>query len=531
MTVQSKLGALFVCVAAGAVLVSGFATSKSQSLAAGGNSNSGVGFIRVNQVGYETMAAKTAVLMSRKAPKDRTFEVLMASSGAAVFSGVATTARGWNGKFPYALSLDFSGLRRDGRFVVEADGFQSPQFSVGPAADLYHAALVGALHYYLAQQDGSSVPDAILRRKPSHLANSRALVYERPLYRNGVLVGRLQPTGAVVDAEGGWFDAGDYLKFVETASYTTGLLLFAVREHPTMLHQDVDFWDEARYELDWLNHMWDPKLDRVYYQVGIGDGNNKIVADHDVWRLPQMDDRFHVKRGSPEYFVKYRPVFFDGGPDTLISRNLAGRLAADWALCFQVYREADPAFAATCLKNAELVYSRAKTDYVGRLVTTSPYGYYPETEWRDDMEWGAAELALALQAGAPPGGLPHSDPQFYLSEVEHWAEAYIHSPGDGRDTLNLYDDSGIAHYEVLQALREDSTGDAATVRAVVLADLARQLSNAQSIAHHDAFGFGLAYNSQEDLTPHALGLALEAKLYDAATSSQRFAAFGERELD
>src|ERR1019366_16960 len=144
-----------------------------------------------------------------------------------------------------------------------------------------------------------------------------------------------------------------------------------------------------------------------------------------------------------------------------------------------------------------------KTDYVGRLVTTSPYGYYPETEWRDDMEWGAAELALALQAGAPPGGLPHSDPQFYLSEVEHWAEAYIHSPGDGRDTLNLYDDSGIAHYEVLQALREDSTGDAATVRAVVLADLARQLSNAQSIAHHDAFGFGLAYNSQEDLTPHA----------------------------
>ena len=31
---------------------------------------------------------------------------------------------------------------------------------------------------------------------------------------------RLDPTGAVIDASGGWWDAGDYVEYVETISYT-----------------------------------------------------------------------------------------------------------------------------------------------------------------------------------------------------------------------------------------------------------------------------------------------------------------------
>ena len=36
------------------------------------------------------------------------------------------------------------------------------------------------------------------------------------------------------------------------------------------------------------------------------------------------------------------------------------------------------------------------------VVTALPHAFYPESSWRDDLEWGAAELALAGQALGDP---------------------------------------------------------------------------------------------------------------------------------
>ena len=81
-----------------------------------------------------------------------------------------------------------------------------------------------------------------------------------------------------------------------------------------------------------------------------------------------------------------------------------------------------------------------------------PFDFYPETEWRDDLELGATELANALSAGDAPHGLPHDDAGYYLRKAAHWANAYITGPNDAADTLNLYDVSGLAHYELYRAL-------------------------------------------------------------------------------
>jgi endoglucanase len=67
-------------------------------------------------------------------------------------------------------------------------------------------------------------------------------------------------------------------------------------------------------------------------QVGIGDGNNQILADHDLWRLPEIDDALDVHQGDDMYFVKYRPVFRAAPANSTVSPNLAGRLAAAFAL-------------------------------------------------------------------------------------------------------------------------------------------------------------------------------------------------------
>jgi hypothetical protein len=47
---------------------------------------------------------------------------------------------------------------------------------------------------------------------------------------SGCFSGDLSPLGIRIDASGGWWDAGDYLKFVETTSYTVAMMQLVQRQ-------------------------------------------------------------------------------------------------------------------------------------------------------------------------------------------------------------------------------------------------------------------------------------------------------------
>ena len=139
-----------------------------------------------------------------------------------------------------------------------------------------------------------------------------------------------------------------------------------------------------------------------------------------------------------------------------------------------------------------------------------PFDFYPETEWRDDLELGATELAFALAAGGLPAGLPHTDPRFYLRAAAHWANAYITGPNDAADTLNLYDVSGLAHYELVprhRAGRRPAPGSQIDAGGAARRpeEAARPRPSAQGAT--DPFGFGFPW-AQCDTTSHGAGLAV-----------------------
>src|SRR6201999_931081 len=96
---------------------------------------------------------------------------------------------------------------------------------------------------------------------------------------------------------------------------------------------------------------------------------------------------------------------------------------------------------------ARSLYPRAATARPPRpLVTALPHAFYPESSWRDDMELGAAEIALAAQAlGDPRAGE-------WLREASLWAHAYLAREA-GNDTLNVYDTSAVARAELVRATR------------------------------------------------------------------------------
>ncbi|HET8964770.1 MAG TPA: glycoside hydrolase family 9 protein [Candidatus Acidoferrum sp.] len=507
-------------------------------LVAGATCFAQTAFVRVNQVGYPVNASKRAYLMTSTTETGATFK-LTNSSGASVFNAAIGQKLGAWGSFSNVYALDFDSVTTPGTYTITVTGpapATSPSFLIDLSANVYSTPLANSLYFYQNERDGANFIASPLRSAGGHLNDATASVYLTPnVNKNGRFSGDLTPTGAQMDASGGWWDAGDYLKFVQTESYTTALMLIGVRDFPSQMGSSApastNFTSEAKFGTDWLQKMWNDSSKTFYYQVGIGNGNAQTISDHDIWRLPQSDDTFQSCTSQYRYICD-RPVFINtaGGAGAKISPNLAGRMAAALAVCYQVFKTTQPAYANQCLLSAEHIFDLANTAPSGKLLTVIPFSFYPESEWRDDLELGATELYLALQSGNVPAGLPHPNASFYLTAAAEWANSYITGPGDAGDTLNLYDVSGLAHYELYRALGlAGNPSGLATTQAALLADLKKQIDKAVAQAATDPFGFGFPWAAY-DTTSHGAGLVVMANEYDNLTNSAAYAAYANRWL-
>lgn len=106
-------------------------------------------FVRASQVGYDIGDSKLAMAFSR-APLPAEFAVVDAGTGESVFTGKMTLLPGerW-GQFDHHAELDFSGLRRPGRYLVRVGEARSLPFEVGTWA---LAGLPDDLLEFLRQQ-------------------------------------------------------------------------------------------------------------------------------------------------------------------------------------------------------------------------------------------------------------------------------------------------------------------------------------------------------------------------------------------
>jgi endoglucanase len=497
---------------------------------------------RFDQLGYPRLAPKRVLVMTPRPLARRRFLVLDAA-GRVVLTGAATGPVRWNAhELVYALA--FSRLRTPGRYTLRLDGARSPALRIAANARLYGPLTAHAVLFLKTQRDGpEALPGGPLPRVPAHLLDSSAAVYAPPAYQGDELLQPLVPSGERIDASGGWFDAGDYLKFVETASFTDLSLLFALRTYPQGLADREGVQREARFGTDWLLKMYNPATRVLYYQVGIGNGNGRtILGDHDLWRLPQADERHLPAPGSPTWYETHRPVFAANAPGAPISPNLAGRVAAAFALCAQDFAGSDPSYAHQCLLDGQRIYDQADTDPSGELTTTSPYAYYNETEWRDDLELGATELYLATRRAIDDGtaaGLPHTSLIYYLAAAGTWANAYIEAPASGEDSLNLYDVSTLADYDLIGILREPSAQallaanpsvPVPTDIAALLEDRSDQLNLGERLARSEPFGMANPATNL-DTVAHALGYTVQATMYDRLAHTSAFAAFAQQQLD
>jgi endoglucanase len=499
--------------------------------------------VRVNQVGYPWNAPKVAyVMLARPVPAVR-FEVT--GRDGVAYQGTSTDDVGsWNSAYRAVYQLGFSDVGTPGVYqvkVLSPAAASSPAFVIGDGTQLYRQLVDNAVLYFTSERDGPDVDSAVLDRQPANLTDERAYVYADPSYdSNDNLLGTLKRIGGPVDVAGGWFDAGGgYEKFAYTASYADALMLIAARALSNQQGPNAypDLLREAEFGLQWIAKLWNPAQKVMYIQVGIGNGsastkqypNGQIQGDYNFWFLPQQEDRLDVKPGGnpgpTAYYVKYRPVFEAAPPGQPVSPDLAGRFAADFALGAQLDASTDPGQAEHMLNLARGVYAMAKTTDVRQIVTTFPYDYYPGTEWKSDMLWGAAEIALADEATGAPAWRLNAD----LATAARWARAYIAQghPADG-DTFNLYDNGAVAEAELLQAMQQAGTYPIAP--GALLGDLAAQLRTGEDWAKGDPFALGTQLGAS-DASPHAFGLFITDALYRKYGGSDQYSAFAQQQLN
>jgi endoglucanase len=563
-------------------------------------------YVRVSQVGYETGATPfRAYLMSTAAENGANFKVLNAK-GAAAFSGHVGSLLGtWSHSKTetydiYALDFTVPGGELYTISVSGPVAAASPHFAVDCPEALYSGLLLNSLFFYETQRDGSNFVRNALRTEPGHLKDDNAHVYQTPPLDANDFNDNLPPAPPLVsaklpniDASGGWWDAGDYEKYVETTSYTAALMQIGIRDFPKQMGEyaqvnppsppgavsfagtsgagspaSSDFTKEAKFGVDWLLKMWNDKTQTLYYQVdntqdydyyGEGDPGSAagncggtyaspycLITEYDIWTLPQAADKFE-QSGDPQpcdplttFYICNRPVYVAGPAGSPISPNLAGRLAADFALCYQLNRVSNPSLANKCLKNAEDIFALANTSYPDPaptadsgscpacLLTISPFDGYPEDVWEDDLELGATELYFALQSagGAEnlPAGLPQTDPMHYLRQAAQFAKNYTTNIYDAgfADTLNLYDVSGLAHFELYRALEmAGNPSGLAVSQSSIRKQFLQQVSDAVTQAGTDPWGFGYQWNSG-DLTSHGAGLSVMASEAHYLTQSKSY---------
>ena len=359
-------------------------------------------FIRVNQLGFRPDDVKTAVAFGRE-PLPPTFRVLDAATGTAAFTGKAVSLNGTWGEFTHHAELNFSALRRQGKYVIEIGSVRSVEFAIDRTVD---TDITDQLLDFMREQRCGYNPyvDAACHTFDGRTAYG-------PL-----------PPGTYLNASGGWHDAGDQLKYLLTASNATAQMLLAYQlaaesarkfaapsPHKQIVFADryndlgqpgangiPDVLDEARWGLQWLLRLH-PAKDQLYHQVADD-------RDHQGFRLPQ-NETVDYGWGAGSYRVVY---FADGRPQGLKQfqsesngvANLAGRYTAAMALGYQIWKD-DPrlrSFAAQLLQAGREVYElgRAHEGVQQGNSYGAPYRYAEKT-WADDMEWGAAELFRATR--------------------------------------------------------------------------------------------------------------------------------------
>jgi endoglucanase len=227
----------------------------------------------------------------------------------------------------------------------------------------YGEALQKSLYFYEAQRSGDLPPgNRVNWRGDSGM-------------QDGADVGR--------DLTGGWYDAGDHVKFGLPMAATATMLAWSIVDYRSA-YVSTGQLNTALDQLKWATDYFikaHPSANELYGQVGNGG------ADHAWWGPAEV-----MQMARPSYRIT----------TSCPGSDLAGETAAALAAASVAFRPTDATYANTLLTHARQLYSFADT-YRGKYsdcITDAASYYNSWSGYQDELVWGAIWLYRATNETA-----------------------------------------------------------------------------------------------------------------------------------
>jgi endoglucanase len=343
--------------------------------------------VSVNQIGYLPTASKRGMIQTES--EDPVPWELVDASGAVVSSGMTDGGVFDPASGGIVQQADFSAWTAPGTYTLVIDGVASAPFRI--ARRLYGDLSVDALRYFYLSRSGIPLePDyaGLYARPAGHLTDAEITCFK------GTDANGTEWPGCdyVIDGSGGWYDAGDYGKYVVNGGISVWTLHNLYERFPDAFPDGSlnipesgngvpDILDEARWEMEWLLKMQVPEGDPL-----AGMAFHKL-HDRQWAGLPLLppteydNDTANAHPGAGRYVYT---------PTTAATLNLA----ATAAQCARIWAEIDPDFAARCLSAAKSAWTAALAHDIILMGNTpgAGGGNYGDSRVSDEFYWAAAEL-------------------------------------------------------------------------------------------------------------------------------------------
>lgn len=340
--------------------------------------------IRLNQVGFYPQAEKLAVVIGEN--KGGKFYLKTPDRKKTVFTGQLTEPRLVELSKKASRIADFSAFKNTGNYVIDIPGVgHSYPFEI--RKDVHQAVATASLKGFYYQRLSRDLPEKYAGKwhRPAGHPDNQVLIHPA-----AATVQR--PSGTVISAPRGWYDAGDYNKYIVNSGITMGTLLSAYEDFPDYFKSQnlnipesgnkvPDILDEALWNLRWMLTMQDPNDGGVYHKLTNAAFDGMVMPDKAV---------------KPRYVVQ------KGTAATL-------NFAAVMAQASRVYKNFNrdfPGLSDSCLnaavkawewaqQNPNLVYDQeAMNKQFDPDVTTGAYG---DQDFSDELLWAAAELYVTTK--------------------------------------------------------------------------------------------------------------------------------------
>lgn len=288
---------------------------------------------------------------------------------------------------PHQVRKAVSPISGKTRYVVDLGKLEATgdyRLTIGKEQGVLHVSqrpysqiAMSSLRLFYLIRSGVAIDMGGAYNRPLGHADTRVLVHPSA-------ASPLRPAGTVISSPRGWYDAGDYNKYVVNSAFSIGLM-FSVYEQqkdyfagltadiPESRNQTPDFLDEMMFNLRWLQTMQDPYDGGVYHKLTTPNFEGFIMP------VDCKQQRYVVAKS------------------TAATLDFAA-VMADAARLMEPYQQDYPGFSAEAAAQAERAYQWAKEhpavyyhqqELKDPAVTT---GAYDDEHVDDEFYWAASAL-------------------------------------------------------------------------------------------------------------------------------------------